>query len=522
MQEAADVPGQRADVHRRRVGLAELTALGVEDARAEVLGLADDRGVAHPEEDAGHLLGDRVEGAAEHSQRDRVDLDALALGRPWMPARPRIRERTRLFLPRQRRGGGGDRLRLGGRADVDDDVSEAVDVSGDPGRDHGRRVVLGDDRGAREAVAGLQQRPVVVAGGDLLQLSVDPEPGVALVAQPRRRRLVAGLDLRASAARASARCRARARWGSRCRIPRTAASTPARGCRGSRSAPSDPGFVDVARRGIDAELVALAEVAAVDDALDEDAIGGNAVLLELGAGLALQVLEHPLQRRPVELRHALIGRRDVLVDRVGREQPHRRGDARVGRHEHPGRPDLERDVRGEQRAGAALGDQCEVARVVALADGVLLDRLHHRVGEDLDGPHRGLLDRHVERRTGPSSYAVRARSARSSISPPRRPRATASRGSPSRRRPSARPAPPVSRRARIGAGRARPYAVDPAGIDVRDRAAPAPIVSTSTIGIIAWYGPTFVSSRCFMRRRPCWARPMSAEVPPTSSVMTLS
>ncbi len=51
---------------------------------------------------------------------------------------------------------------------------------------------------------------------------------------------------------------------------------------------------------------------------------------------------------------------------------------------------------------------------------------------------------------------------------------------------------------------------------------PAPIVSTSTIGIIAWYGPTFVSSRCFMRRRPSCASPMSADVPPTSRVMTLS
>ena len=49
---------------------------------------------------------------------------------------------------------------------------------------------------------------------------------------------------------------------------------------------------------------------------------------------------------------------------------------------------------------------------------------------------------------------------------------------------------------------------------------PAPIVSTSTIGIIAWYGPTFVSSRCFMRSLPSCARPMSADVPPTSSVIT--
>jgi hypothetical protein len=37
LEEAADVPGKRADVHRRRVGLAQLATLRVEDARAEVL-----------------------------------------------------------------------------------------------------------------------------------------------------------------------------------------------------------------------------------------------------------------------------------------------------------------------------------------------------------------------------------------------------------------------------------------------------------------------------------------------------
>src|SRR2546422_6637867 len=37
------------------------------------------RRVAHPEEHARHLLRDRVEGAAEHAQRDRVDLNPLPL-----------------------------------------------------------------------------------------------------------------------------------------------------------------------------------------------------------------------------------------------------------------------------------------------------------------------------------------------------------------------------------------------------------------------------------------------------------
>ena len=53
---------------------------------AEVLGLADDRRVRHAEEHARHLLGDGMERAAEHPQRDRVDVDPLTLGRARMLA----------------------------------------------------------------------------------------------------------------------------------------------------------------------------------------------------------------------------------------------------------------------------------------------------------------------------------------------------------------------------------------------------------------------------------------------------
>ena len=49
---------------------------------------------------------------------------------------------------------------------------------------------------------------------------------------------------------------------------------------------------------------------------------------------------------------------------------------------------------------------------------------------------------------------------------------------------------------------------------------PAPIVSSSTIGIIAWYWPTRVSSRWRMRTSPPGATPMSADVPPTSRLIT--
>jgi hypothetical protein len=86
VQKAADVPRQRADVHRRGVRLAQLPTLGVEDAGAEVLGLADDRGVGHAEQHARHLLGDGVEGAAEDTHRDRVDIDPSSGGSSGRPA----------------------------------------------------------------------------------------------------------------------------------------------------------------------------------------------------------------------------------------------------------------------------------------------------------------------------------------------------------------------------------------------------------------------------------------------------
>ena len=61
----------RAHEHRRRVRLGEVVALAVEDARAEVLGLADDRGVRHAVEHARHLLRDRGERAADDAHQDR-------------------------------------------------------------------------------------------------------------------------------------------------------------------------------------------------------------------------------------------------------------------------------------------------------------------------------------------------------------------------------------------------------------------------------------------------------------------
>ncbi len=112
VEEAADVPGQGADVHRRRVRLAELTPLRVEDSGPEILGLADDRAVAHAEEHAGHLLGDGVERAAEDPEGDRVDLHPLARRRA-RPATDLVLHHRHLRppLPRRRRGPRPGRLR---------------------------------------------------------------------------------------------------------------------------------------------------------------------------------------------------------------------------------------------------------------------------------------------------------------------------------------------------------------------------------------------------------------------------
>ena len=83
--------------------------------------------------------------------------------------------------------------------------------------------------------------------------------------------------------------------------PRSGASTRARGCRGSRRAPSRSSRGRSRRRDVDAQLVALAQVAAVADPLEDDLVGGQAVRLELGARLLLQLFEGALHRRRVEL-----------------------------------------------------------------------------------------------------------------------------------------------------------------------------------------------------------------------------
>ena len=62
----------RAHEHGRGVGLGNLVTFAVENARPEIFGLANDRGIRHAVEDARHLFGDRVEGAADDPHHNGI------------------------------------------------------------------------------------------------------------------------------------------------------------------------------------------------------------------------------------------------------------------------------------------------------------------------------------------------------------------------------------------------------------------------------------------------------------------
>ena len=160
---------------------------------------------------------------------------------------------------------------------------------------------------------------------------------------------------------------------------------------------SDPGLVDRAGGDVEANFVALACVAAIGQATNETAALRNAVGLELREGLGRQLVETGRQPVAVERLQRVPLRGDVLVLEVGREQAGRRGDSRVRRDEHARDLQLECDVAGEERAGAAGRHEREFARVVAAPDAVQLDRLRHPELLDLERAERGLFDADAER-----------------------------------------------------------------------------------------------------------------------------
>ena len=76
--DAPQIGRDGADVHRRRIRFAKRVEAAIEEAGAEILRFPDDRRIGHAVEDVAHLLGDRVQRATDHLQRDRIDVPSLA------------------------------------------------------------------------------------------------------------------------------------------------------------------------------------------------------------------------------------------------------------------------------------------------------------------------------------------------------------------------------------------------------------------------------------------------------------
>ena len=354
---------------------------------------------------------------------------------------------------------------------VDDDVPVAVDLGDETRWNDRRRVVLLDDRGALDPVAGAQQLAVEERCQTALCAAADVEDDLALdglrgggVAVALRQLGpvelldpsdadgpdVDDLDLGVEAVPVLPLVR---RVESLLQL-------------------LDPGVVDRARRDVEPDLVPLARVAAVGEPPDEPPLLGYPVGVELRDGLGAELVEARGQPLAVERLQRVPFGRDVLVLEVGGEQARRRGDARVRRDDHARDLELERDVAGEQRPGAAGGDERELARVVAAADAVQLDRLRHPELLDLERAERGLVGREahlrrdrLHRGTRQLRVELHLAAEQAAVGPqPAEQQLGVGRGRALRRRGR-------SRRARVGARGLRADAKDAARVDVGDRAA---------------------------------------------------
>ena len=198
-----------------------------------------------------------------------------------------------------------------------------------------------------------------------------------------------------------------------------------------------------------------------------DALAGH----QLGAGAVergetvFQVTGGDHGERPGE------GGGALLLDRRG-QQAGGREHARMARHQHAGDRQMLRQRTGMQRPGAAERDQGEAARVIAAADRDQADALgHSRVQHSVDAERRRLHG-HVERagdpaldggagETGVERHVATGEVRRVDI-------AEHHRGVGHRRLGTA---PPVGRRARHRAGRARPGPQAAGAVEPGDRAA---------------------------------------------------
>ncbi len=119
-----------------------------------------------------------------------------------------------------------------------------------------------------------------------------------------------------------------------------------------------------------------------------------------GDGLAALLLQRAidlldfLERRFVERREP--GAHEIVAQ-VGEQHAEGGEHARRKRHDHLAHADLARDLDRVQRAGAAIGEQHEIAGVEAALGGDALDRIGHRGRGDAQDAFGGLHRSHAER-----------------------------------------------------------------------------------------------------------------------------
>ena len=120
--------------------------------------------------------------------------------------------------------------------------------------------------------------------------------------------------------------------------------------------------------------------------------GRHSLCFEAPAALRLQPIELVRDLRERREPPGKQGARpDEVLLHVGDERPQSREVAGPRRHEDPIDLELFGDERPVHRPGATVGDEGEVARVVALRHRDLLDRAHHPGDRDAHHPLRGGL-----------------------------------------------------------------------------------------------------------------------------------
>ena len=163
---------------------------------------------------------------------------------------------------------------------------------------------------------------------------------------------------------------------------------------------ADAGRADLVRVDRDGDLVALPVVAHVGGVRDRPRVGRDPLALEPVVRAAAELVEDPGHLGRLGLREQPDVRLGELVAEVGDEIADGAEQAGRRRHEDRERPHQLGDGVCVERPGAAVGDEREVARVVAALDGDEAQRARHVLVHDREDSLRGLLGRREAHRVG--------------------------------------------------------------------------------------------------------------------------